>query len=373
MPLIPRNANNIIHDWLEIDPRISIQTLLQFLQLGYSPNLSQNKTEGDLMCLYKIIEEAQNQTTLQMSYCAILQFVRTNLDQEDKNVFWNNTQDDWENLILVPLKHFLKTLKEEFSWSQIFTLNTLLKLLNEIIAEERCAEMQYHPSSLHTTIRTYADQKFCNFTKLAFEILGQLCFENFSKLDDPNNKIHHKKALLISSRYEILEIIKNVSYLLELQSTKLEWIVYGFNDLPSKNDKIFFLSNLSLKKQQTLYILDYILVKNYLVSRIEKNLSDLQPSVFKLIEYYFKLRPIPHKLRSQDYKMFSDYCILIVIMTYIILILKDQDVNIIEKIQENINILVRDIRIFSKILLLESDKEEILIMSNQLSFCCGQI
>lgn len=157
-PIIPRGvAEQLIEAWFGREQIIGLHSMLQCLQMGFAPNEPAVADRGvlaaDMERAMALLLRSPTTTIADLVYGMILEFVRAYGRKGTIRLFWTNSPADWSDLINGSTRDLLHAMSgTEHKEQAIYVHSLQLRLILDVLAEERSSDASQAPNSLHQSL-----------------------------------------------------------------------------------------------------------------------------------------------------------------------------------------------------------------------------
>jgi hypothetical protein len=318
--------------------------------------------------LIQLMERTPTPAMADTIYTTILEFIRAHAPLGKTRLFWTNSENDWPDLVIAPLREIWREMcTSEPQEQYLYVRNLKIKLLNDVLAEEKIARVETNPSSLHYALLNRSESNTWNsFVNGVMRILSpnigprrdtkqqgtpkaeyasrkskrrsakspikssqeeasetsgmDITGANDAVASDQLLSDWQKSRLQVDSinfacRVSSLELLENLFALIyPIHPNFVDGIVDSFSSIPTDAERIFFLNKFSGNSPSRLALIDRMLVQyfenNSTALQKRSNATTTVPSVKKMMGFYWDLRPIHMIKRPDDTSPKSNFIIL---------------------------------------------------------------
>jgi hypothetical protein len=345
--------------------------MLQTLQMGYAANepTLHNRAvlPSDLERAIDWLGEAPTKAFADNIYEMVMEYVRSFSGNGKMKLFWTKSKNDWPDVINGPLRDLTLAISEHTPHLQwIYVLSLRMRLLNDVLAEERVTgKISTTGSFHHALLTTVSNSDWRGFVSKAFKVMAPMDWSKtteegkseWASTKRRKRKEPAKKASAAQSSAEaaspskmevdpvlgdewiplrmelapdvydirvcLLELLENLYVLLAPGNPNFsEPIVDGFCSFTTDAERFFFINKFVATPSTRLPLLDHLLmsifVRNTSTLQKKANLVTEAPSTKKLMTVYWDLRPAQMIKRPEGMSPKSNYALLATLLLHIL-------------------------------------------------------
>lgn len=339
--------------------------MLQNIQVCYAPNepnLHGRQQASDLETLLHYLDKAPTTAMIDSIVSTLLEFIRAFGGNSKVRLIWTNSEEDWQDLVADPLIKLGKS--QEYSDDGVharYVAYTKVRLLNDILAEERVSGKNGAPASFHSALLNhcnshqyksivtkvyniiapqkkednlpgateYASKKIKRGAKLAKATASIAASQYPNAMDtDPTPSQEHAvqdeswmqlrqnwDELTLKIRVVVVELLQNLASFLHAKFPQfVAEIDDGFKTISDDNNRVFFLTRFEPPPPMRIAFLDLVLMGSFERGQaaVVKKSTHVAAvgGIQKLLDTYWDLRPIAVGKREKGTEPRSNWLIL---------------------------------------------------------------